>query len=52
VYLGRLIADDGLCRSELLLKKFRCNVEQAQQPRLTAALERGDAAGFEEAARV
>ena len=29
----RLIADNGLCRSELLLKILKCNVEQA--PRLT-----------------
>jgi hypothetical protein len=34
----------GLCRSELLFKRLRCNVEQA--PRLTAVSERGDAAGF------
>jgi len=40
----RLSADYGLCRSELLFKRLRCNVEQAS--RLTAESERGDAAGF------
>ena len=46
----RLSADYGLCRSELLFKRLRCNVEQA--PRLTAVSERGDAAGFGGALRV
>ena len=40
----RLIADNGLCRSELLLKILKCNAEQA--PRRTAVAKMGDAAGF------
>jgi len=40
----RFIADYGVCRSELLLKRLRCNVEQV--PRLTAVSKVGDAAGF------
>ena len=43
VYI-RLIADDGLCRSELLVKDLDIILEQA--PSLTAVSERGDAAGF------
>ena len=40
----RFIADYGVWRSELLLKRLRCNVEQV--PRLTAVSKVGDAAGF------